>query len=66
MPMNDLLARHQLARLNAQNAASPEDRATFAGLEAYYAERIEAWREALDLPRAGWPAASDSPATRAD
>lgn len=57
MPVNDLLAQHQLARLNAQNAASPEDRAAFADLETYYAERIGAWRAALNLPQGGWPTA---------
>lgn len=55
MPVNDLLAQHQLARLNAQNATSEEERAAFADLEAYYAARITAWREALELPQTGWP-----------
>lgn len=55
MPINDLLAQHQLARLSAAAATSEEERTAFAGLESYYAAKIDAWRAALDLPRDGWP-----------
>jgi hypothetical protein len=55
MPINDLLAQHQLAQLNAQNAATDEERMHFADLESLYAAKIEAWREALGLPNEGWP-----------
>lgn len=55
MPINDLLAQHQMAQLNAQTATSDEERAHFADLESVYARKIEAWRAALDLPQDGWP-----------
>lgn len=55
MPMNDLLAQHRLAQHKAQTATSHEERMHFADLESYYAAKIEAWREALDLPNEGWP-----------
>lgn len=55
MPINDLLAQHQLAQLNASNAASDEERTHFADLESVYAAKIAAWRAALDLPPEGWP-----------
>lgn len=55
MPINDLLAKHQLAQLNAQTATSDEDRLHFIDLESVYAAKIEAWRAALDLPQDGWP-----------
>lgn len=55
MPMNDLLAQHQLAQLNARTAESDEDRARFSDLESIYAAKIEAWRAALELPSTGWP-----------
>lgn len=55
MPINHLLAQHQLAQLNASNARSEEERARFVDLETVYAEKIEAWRTALDLPSEGWP-----------
>ena len=55
MPMNDLLAQHQLAQHQAQNAATDEERTHFADLESVYAAKIEAWRAALDLPNDGWP-----------
>ena len=55
MPINDLLAQHQLAQLNAQAAATDEERTHFADLESYYAAKIDAWRAALDLPNEGWP-----------
>jgi hypothetical protein len=46
MPINDLLAQHQLAQLNARNATSDEERSAFTDLESYYAARIAAWRAA--------------------
>lgn len=55
MPMNDLLAQHQLAQHQAQNATTDEERERFADLESYYAAKIDAWRDALDLPNQGWP-----------
>jgi hypothetical protein len=55
MPINDLLAQHQLAQLNARAAGSDEERTAFTDLESYYAARIAAWRAALDLPPDGWP-----------
>lgn len=55
MPMNDLLARHQLAQHKAKAATSDEERTHFADLESYYAAKIEAWRAALDLAPDGWP-----------
>lgn len=55
MPINDLLAQHQLAQLNAQTAETDEERTHFADLESYYAAKIDAWRSALDLPNDGWP-----------
>ena len=55
MPMNELLARHQLAQHKAQTATSDEERTRFADLESYYAAKIDAWRSALDLPPEGWP-----------
>ena len=55
MPMNDLLAQHQLAQHRAQNAESDEERTHFADLETVYAAKIEAWRAAPDLPQDGWP-----------
>jgi hypothetical protein len=56
MPINDLLAQHQLAQLNARNATSDEERSAFTDLESYYAARIAAWRAALELEPEGWPA----------
>ena len=58
MPMNDLLAQHQLAQHKAQNANTGEERTHFADLETVYAAKIAAWRAALDLPQDGWPAES--------
>lgn len=58
MPMNDLLAQHQLAQLKAREAGSSQERARFADLESLYAEKIEAWRAALGLPNEGWPGGS--------
>ena len=58
MPMNDLLAQHQLAQHKAQNATTGEERTHFADLETVYAAKIAAWRAALDLPQDGWPAES--------
>lgn len=55
MPINDLLAQHQLAQLNGQTASTDEERTHFADLESYYAAKIDAWRAALDLPSDGWP-----------
>lgn len=55
MPINDLLARHQLAQLSATSAATTEERTRFADLESVYAAKIEAWRTALGLPNDGWP-----------
>lgn len=55
MPINDLLARHQLAQLRTRTAPSEEERTASADLESYYAAKIEAWRTALSLPREGWP-----------
>ena len=55
MPMNDLLAQHQLAQHKAQTATTDEERTHFADLESYYAAKIDAWRSALDLPNQGWP-----------
>lgn len=59
MPINDLLARHQLAKLNANAAQTDEERAHYTDLESAYAAKIEAWRTALDLPAEGWPAAPE-------
>lgn len=58
MPMNDLLAQHQLAQLNAKTATTEEERAHFVDLEEVYASKIDAWRAALDLPPEGWPGGS--------
>lgn len=58
MPMNDLLARRQLAQHKAQTATSDVERAHFADLESYYAAKIDAWRAALDLPGDGWPSSA--------
>jgi hypothetical protein len=55
MPVNDLLAQHQLAQLNAQNAATDEERTRFIDLESVYAAKIEAWRAAIGLSNDGWP-----------
>lgn len=55
MPINDLLAKHQLAKLKADHAANDESRSHFVDLESVYASKIEAWRSALDLPQDGWP-----------
>lgn len=55
MPINDLLAQHQLAQLNAQTARTDEERTHFADLESVYAAKIEAWRAAIGLSGDGWP-----------
>ena len=44
MPINALLYNHQLARLKAQQALSPDDREAYIDLVGHYAERISCWR----------------------
>lgn len=60
MPINDLLAQHQLARLHASAAPTDEERAAFIDLEEVYAAKIDSWRAALGLPREGWPMAPNA------
>ena len=55
MPMNDLLAQHQLAQHKAQTAPNDAERKHYSDLESVYAAKIDAWRTALDLPDEGWP-----------
>lgn len=56
--VNQLLYDHQLAMLNAQNACSDKDHATYSDLAAFYGELIYEWRRAAGLPDTGWPRAA--------
>ena len=55
MDMNQLLYNHQLAQLQASEAACGEERAEKAMLVGHHAEQIANWRHANNLPQTGWP-----------
>ena len=55
MTLNQLLYNHQLAKLNAQSAASRVDQETYFDLVGPYAKRITDYRRANGLSETGWP-----------
>jgi hypothetical protein len=65
MDLNQLLHQHQRALMNADGAASLEDRQSYFDLVGYYASRIRKFRERLGLPRYHWPERQNPLAPRA-
>ena len=52
--LNQLLASHQTARFNTDQAASPIERKTYQDMVDFYAERIRRFREELEIPAYQW------------
>lgn len=52
--LNQLLASHQTARFNTDQAASPIERKTNQDMVDFYAERIRRFREELEIPEYQW------------
>ncbi len=52
--LNQLLASHQTARFNTDQAASPIERQTNQDMVDFYAERISRFREERGIPAYQW------------
>jgi len=52
--LNQLLASHQTARFNTDQAASPIERQSSQDMVDFYAEQIRRFRAELDIPAYQW------------